>query len=359
MKRSLAAIGGLTAEDLAKAARLRYVSDQEAGIARKRNGSGFEYFSSRGSRVRNERQLRRIENLVIPPAWREVWICALPSGHLQATGRDARKRKQYRYHDRWQEIANVAKFARLVQFGKLLPTVRQAVARDLRGRELTAKRVMAGMVALLDLTGIRVGNEEYVKENGSYGLTTLRNRHVRFVRGGAELRFRAKGGFQREVLVEDKRLVRLISQCAKLPGSHLFQYLDDEGKRHAVTASDVNDYLHELTGEEITAKDFRTWKASAMAVGQMLTEAGKLTEEASEGARKRLVRGVVNAAAELLSNTPTVCRAYYIHPGLTECFLAGSFAGHFDRFRPRSGGKLAADEQALVRFLRRWKPTVE
>lgn len=344
----------LLPEDLARLARLTYVSDEQPGLSRRRNGRGFKYFTSQGKVLRAARQLDRIEALAIPPAWRDVWICRIAKGHLQATGRDAKKRKQYVYHERWQHIAGVAKFARLRGFGKALPKLREAVARDLRGRKLTKRRVLAAMVALLDLTGIRVGNEEYAKENGSYGLTTLRNRHVTVTRHGVELRFRGKGGLKRDVLVDDKPLARLIAQCSKLAGARVFQYVDDDGKPQPVTSTDVNEYLQELAGENVTAKDFRTWKASALAVGRLRDAAVE-----SRAGRKKLGRAVVDEVAELLANTAAVCRSYYIHPGVVECYEAGSLGDHFQRFRPRRHRWLTAEEQLLARFLRRWKPSVD
>ena len=354
MARRLILNDSITPEELARLARLAYVSDQDPGLSRQRDGSGFKYFTPQGRLLRNPRHLKRIDVLAIPPAWREVWICRIAKGHLQATGRDSRKRKQYVYHERWQHIANLAKFARLREFGQRLPKLREAVARDLRGRTLTKRRVLAGMVALLDLTGIRVGNEEYVKENGSYGLTTLRNRHVTVTRRGVELHFRAKGGLKRDVLVDDKRLARLIANCSELNGSRVFQYVDEAGKPQPVTSTDVNEYLQELAGDNVTAKDFRTWKASALAVGRLRAAAAA----ESLAKRKKLARAVVDEVAELLTNTAAVCRSYYIHPGVVECYEEGSLGDHFQRFRIRRQKWLSADEQLLARFLKRWKPAV-
>lgn len=342
-------------EDLARWARLRYVTDQAPGLGRQRHGKGFSYLTTRGTPLHDPHKISRIETLAIPPAWRDVWICTISAGHLQATGRDARQRKQYIYHERWQEVAGLAKFARLAAFGAQLPALRRTIAAKLRSRGLTRERVLAGMVAVLDLTGIRVGNEEYVKENGSYGLASLRNRHVTIGPHSVELRFRAKGGFHRNVTIDAPAVVRLVRDCASLAGSHVFQYVDDDEKIRAVTTTDVNEYLKTLTGEEITAKDFRTWKASSFAAGALFT-ASKGKEETAT-ARKRTIREVVCQTAEMLSNTPAVCRNYYIHPGLLESYEQGTFRANIGT-APRGSQQFSADEQLLKRFLKKWRPAV-
>jgi DNA topoisomerase-1 len=341
--------------ELAKHARLRYVCDSDGGFTRRRQGKGFVYLDAKGGALRDPRKLKRIESLVIPPAWREVWICSCSDGHLQATGRDDRQRKQYLYHQRWQHISNLAKFLRMEQFGKLLPKLRRKIAQQISADALSRQQVLAGMVALLDLTGIRIGNEEYVKENGSYGLTTLRDRHVVETTAGLELRFRAKGGFRRNVLIEDKQLAKFIRACAALKGARLFQCIDCDDKLRPIQSGDVNEYLQELTGEAITAKDFRTWKASSLAAGRL--HAG--TKVSGRTGRKRFVRETVCEAAQLLSNTPSVCRNYYIHPGLLESFESGQFDTYFTGFSPRRQKLLSADEQVLLHFLAQWKPVVE
>jgi DNA topoisomerase-1 len=338
--------------ELAKLGRLHYVVDQCSGFSRRRNGHGFVYLNCRGAVLRDPRHIKRIESLVIPPAWQDVWICSASNGHLQATGRDSRKRKQYLYHERWQYISNLAKFARMGQFGDLLPKLRSTVAKHLAGKELTQQRVLAGMVALLDLTGIRIGNEEYVKENGSYGLSTLRDRHVTVRPNGVELRFRAKGGFRRTVLIEDKQLADLIQKSAALKGARLFQCIACGEKVRPIQSTDVNAYLQEITGQPFTAKDFRTWKASASAAGTLFKAGG----EKSKTRRKRIARETVCEAAQALSNTPTVCRNYYIHPGLLASYEDGSFDSQFDTFAPRRQKLFSLDEQVLAHFLKRWKP---
>jgi DNA topoisomerase-1 len=338
-------------EELAHLARLRYVSDEESGFARERNGSGFVYVNPRGRRVRQRRQLKRIEELAIPPAWRDVWICQFAKGHLQATGRDSRQRKQYIYHPRWREISNLVKFWRLWHFGRTLPALRRAVARDLRKKGLKRERVLAGVVGLLDATSTRVGNEEYVQQNNSYGLTTLRDRHVTVGRGSVEIRFVGKGGFRKEAVIDDKTLMRLLKECRAVRGAHLFQYRDDAGKSRAIGAADVNDYLREITGREFTAKDFRTWKASALVAGKLYEyrDLDRLSK------RRRILKTAVDDAAASLGNTPTIAKKYYIHPGLLESYQDGTFAELFGRFRPRRKALFSHEEQVLARFLQAWE----
>jgi DNA topoisomerase I len=331
---------------LARKARLRYLLDDSPGFSRQLNGKGFVYRNVRGNRLRSPQHLSRIERLAIPPAWQEVWISPVANGHLQVTGRDDRERKQYIYHQRWQEASQAVKFCRIARFGRFLPKLRRQVRRDLRGNDLSRERVLAGMVALLDATSIRVGNEEYERQNGSYGLATLHSRHVTIHGRSVTLRFRGKGGLMREAEVNEPTLVKLLKQCKKLPGSRLFQWIDDNGKRHAATAADVNDYLHKHTGNQFTAKDFRTWKASANVAGLLYRQANGL----SGRKRKRAVREAIVAAASLLGNTTTICRRYYVHPRLAECFEGGSFAGFFKRFEAKSG---PMDEQLLECFLKR------
>lgn len=336
-------------EELARIAKLRYMLDEEPGFSRKLNGKGFKYFNGHGRRLRDDRHVARIETLAIPPAWTEVWICRFADGHLQATGFDARGRKQYLYHEHWRAISNAAKFWRLKEIPKFLPALRRQVKHDMRGKELSRDRVVAGMVALLDLTAIRIGNEEYVRENGSYGLATLRTRHVHIQGGKAILRFRAKAGLLRETEITDKRLVALLRQLKKLPGAHVFQYRDEDGQVHPTDSVAVNAYLHERTGHQFTAKDFRTWKASALAAGVFYDE--RNVEKLSQ--RKRVMKRSVTTVSDALGNTPTVCKKYYIHVGLLESYPSGRFAEIIGRFRPTSTGPLARDEQILARFLRR------
>ncbi|HEX5471540.1 MAG TPA: hypothetical protein VFW73_06620 [Lacipirellulaceae bacterium] len=334
-------------EELARLANLQYILDDESGFARQRNGSGFYYSNGDSRKLRDQRQIKRIEALTIPPAWTDVWICRAPDGHLQATGRDARGRKQYIYHERWREISNVAKFFRLTPCTRFMPKLRLRVSQDLRSRGLNRVRVLAGMVALLDLTSIRIGNEEYVRENGSYGLATLRNRHVIISGRQAILRFRAKAGLHREVMVDDPRLVHLLKQLKSLRGAHVFQYLES-GEVHAADAIAVNEYLRERTGHPYTAKDFRTWKASALAAGRLYDE--RAVEKLAR--RKSIVRKTIAAVSNELGNTPTVCRKYYIHPALIDAFLNGEYSTIFAHAAVRRNSSLTRDEQLLARFLR-------
>jgi DNA topoisomerase I len=344
-------IESLTPEELARLAKLRYVSDEQKGFLRQRNGVGFYYLNDRGLRVRKPQFVTRIESLAIPPAWTDVWICRHAEGHLQATGRDDRGRKQYIYHERWREISNLAKFWRMRQGPRLMPALRRAVARDLRGRGLTRSRVLAGMVALIDLTSIRVGNEEYVRQNDSYGLTTLRNRHVQFAGRKAHLRFRAKGGAKREAVVEERRLVRLLKELKRLPGVHLFQYINGDGTARPADATALNEYLQEKTHAQFTAKDFRTWKASALAAGVLYEH----RDEEKPAVRNRHMKEAISAVSNALGNTPAVCRSYYIHTGLLEAYLNGELPQLYQRYKPRRSNSLSRDEQILAHFLRRWR----
>jgi DNA topoisomerase-1 len=340
------------AEELARLAQLRYVSDEEAGYSRRCNGHGFYFVGVRGTRLGDAPTVKRLQSLAIPPAWTDVWICRHADGHLQATGRDDRHRKQYIYHERWREISNLAKFVRLGDWASFLPELRRAVARDLRGRKLNRKRVLAGMVALLDLTSIRIGNEEYVRQNNSYGLATLRTRHVTISGRQAHLRFRAKGGIRREQTIDDPRLVRLLKELTQLKGAHVFQCIEENGEIHCADALAVNDYLRERTGRNVTAKDFRTWKASALAAGRLFQnrDADILRE------RRKLIKSTIAEVAETLGNTATVCRKYYIHAGLLETFESGEFAKYFQRFTLRPNSNVSRDEVILARFLRQWEP---
>jgi DNA topoisomerase-1 len=335
-------------EELARIANLRYVLDDEPGFKRLLNGKGFVYRNAHGRRLRDKRQLARIDALAIPPAWTDVWISRFADGHLQATGHDARGRKQYLYHEHWREISNAAKFWRLKACPRILPKLRQQVTRDLRGRDLTAARVLAGMVAMLDLTSIRIGNEEYVRENKSYGLATLRNRHVRIAGPQALLQFRAKSGLRREAVVTDRRLVRLLKELKKVPGAHVFQYRDETGAIRPADAPAVNAYLQERTGQVFTAKDFRTWKGSALAAGILYDDRAAETL----ALRKRIVNRAIAAVAEALGNTSMVCRKYYIHPGLIDAYLNGELQQVFARFRASQKRELARDEQILAGYLR-------
>jgi DNA topoisomerase-1 len=334
-------------EKLARAARLRYVSDDEPGFSRRKNGRGFVYVDEAGRKLRRMRHLQRIHELVIPPAWTDVWICRDEHGHLQVTGRDDQERKQYIYHERWREASNLAKFRRMLRFGTMLPEIRQKVSRQLRQRGDSREKVCSLLLALLDHTSIRVGNEEYVQENGSYGLTTLRRRHITADGAKVCFRFRSKSGKKHCVELNDARLSRLVLRSRDLPGQHLFTYQTASGEYVPATSDDVNAYLRELTGESFTAKDFRTWKASAVAAGMLFDQ----PDVPSISQRKKIITSVVKHTADVLGNTATVCRKYYIHPLLLESYLEGNLADHFQDFRPRRKKWLSRDEQLLIRFL--------
>jgi DNA topoisomerase-1 len=322
---------------------LHYVDDTQPGLSRKILRGKFAYFDTQGQRIREQAEIDRINALVIPPAYTDVWICADPHGHLQATGRDARGRKQYRYHPRWREIRDENKYSRMIEFGLALPKVRKQLEAQLAAPGMGRDKVMATVVSLLDATLIRIGNSQYARANRSYGLTTLRNKHVE-VKGSAILfQFRGKSGVEHQVSIKDRRLARIVKHCMELPGQNLFQYLDDQGQRHTVSSSDINSYLQELTGADFTAKDYRTWAGSALALATLR----KLQWEPEADAKKHIV-DMVKAVARQLGNTPAVCRRCYIHPAVLEGFLLGELAT-LPRTRQRKG--LRMEEVALATFL--------
>jgi DNA topoisomerase-1 len=304
----------------AKAAGLRYVSDTQPGIRRKRAGKGFRYTGPDGAAIRDEETLRRIRSLAIPPAWQHVWICSRPNGHLQATGRDARHRKQYRYHPRWRATRDETKYERVIDFGRALPHIRERIEQDLARPGLPREKVLATVVRLLETTLIRVGNEEYAKSNRSFGLTTLRDRHVQV--DGATLRFefRGKSGVRHHVDLRDRRLARIIKRCRDLPGHELFQYIDDAGQRQTIDSGDVNEYLRAISGEDFTAKDFRTWAGTVLAA-LALREFEAFDSQAQ--AKRNIVAAIQNVAKRL-GNTPSVCRKCYVHPAIIDAYLEGS-----------------------------------
>jgi len=343
------------AVEMATAAGLIYVSDADPGIRRIREGEQFVYIGPDQRRVSQARELERIAHLAIPPAYEDVWICVHPRGHLQATGRDARRRKQYRYHPEWRSIRDGAKFGRMVQFGDALPRLRARLKRDLARPALPREKVLAVVVTLLDATRIRVGNAEYAKANGSYGLTTLRNRHVKFIRAGRlRFRFRGKGGAEHEVVVDDERLVRIVRRCQQLPGQRLFQYVDDAGTRRPIDSDQVNQYLKDAMGADFTAKDFRTWAATVRAI--TLMAAMPLPDSPSERALNACIAATVKAVAAELRNTPAVCRKSYINPGVFEAWKSGEL-------HDAIGAKLASAprkaERMALAFLRQQPPVAK
>lgn len=306
----------------AKEAGLRYTTDAKPGIARKRAGKGFRYVGPDGETVRNPETLRRIRSLVIPPAWKDVWITTDPRGHLQATGRDAKGRKQSRYHPRWRAIRDESKYERMLLFGAALRRIRERVEEHLGLPGLPRQKVLATVVRLMDSTLIRVGNHEYAKENKSYGLTTLRGKHVKVTGSRLIFRFRGKSGVPHELRIENPRLAKIVLQCQELPGYELFEYLDDEGQARTIDSADVNEYLREVSGGEFTAKDFRTW-AGTVLTSMALREFEPFESETQ--AKKNVVQAVKEVARRL-GNTPAVCRKCYLHPGVLECYMAGSLA---------------------------------
>ena len=319
---------------------LVYVDDREPGIQRLKSGTGFRYLDPRGRRLNDPATLGRIRALVIPPAWDKVWISPDPRGHIQAVGRDVRGRKQYRYHSLWREHRDEAKYGRLHAFGRALPKLRAKVQGDLRRHGLPREKVLAAVVELLELTLIRVGNDEYARTNKSYGLTTLRKRHAALSGVGAMFEFKGKSGVVHRTGFHNRRLARVLRGCQALPGQRLFQFLDDAGERHALESHDVNAYLHAVIGEEFSAKDMRTW-AGTLAAARTL--AGEAAPE-SEAQAKRAVVDCVKAVAGDLGNTVAVCRACYIHPAVIDAFAAGRLAPDL-----RHAGR--AGELALIRLL--------
>ncbi|MGZ6143200.1 MAG: DNA topoisomerase IB [Myxococcales bacterium] len=344
--------------ETAARAGLRYVTDGVAGIRRKRAGKSWTFFAPGGKRIEDEARCRRIAALAIPPAWTEVWICPDPRGHIQATARDARGRKQYRYHARYREARDRSKFRRMLEFSEILPDIRERVERDLRARDLTRRQVLATVVLLLDRTLIRVGNDEYARENKSFGLTTLRGRHVRIRGDLLRFTFRGKSGVNHEISIEDRRLARIVQRCQDLPGQELFQYLDTNGKRQTISSDDVNAYLRETTGRDITAKDFRTW------AGTMLAAAALSAMGPARNHREamRNINEAIDAVAHRLGNTRTVCRKYYVHPGVLQAYLLGltvelpSSGGPRLHRRRRAPAALRRDEAAVLEFLQEKVP---
>ena len=303
----------------ARAAGLRYVSDQRPGIHRLKTGKGFRYTAPDGQPVRDKDTLARIKSLVIPPAWTNVWICTQANGHLQATGRDARGRKQSRYHPRWREVRDETKYERMALFATALPRIRERVEHDLERPGLPREKVLATIIRLMETTHIRVGNTEYAKENGSYGLTTMRNKHVEVHGSHIAFDFKGKSGVHHAINLNDRRLARIIRRCEEIPGYELFQFLDHEGNHHTIDSHDVNEYLREITGEHFTAKDFRTWAGSVLA-NDLLQQFEPFTTATQ--AKKNVVQAIT-AVAQQLGNTPSVCRKCYVHPAILASYLSG------------------------------------
>ena len=335
----------------AKVAGLRYVTDARPGIRRKRAGKGFTYLGVDGTPIRDPRELRRIRALGIPPAWTEVWICPIAHGHLQATGRDAKGRKQYRYHTRWREVRDQTKYEQICAFGAALPLIRKQVEHDLSLPGLPRAKVLATVLRLLEMTLIRIGNEEYARTNDSFGLTTLRDEHVNITGGTLRFQFRGKSGKEHTIEIHDRRLARIVRRCQDLPGQELFQYIDDEGQQRTIDSADVNEYLRQMTGQDFTTKDFRTWAGAVLAIDALQ---GCGACESVTQLKKNVVQAI-KTVASCLGNTPAICRKCYVHPAIIEAYMAGSLIetlnalAEQDQAHSRHG--LSPQERLVLRFL--------
>jgi DNA topoisomerase I len=336
----------------ARAASLRYVTDTTPGISRRKRGTGFEYIEPMGKVIRDPDELQRFRSLAIPPAWREVWICPLGNGHLQATGRDAKGRKQHRYHPRWREVRDENKYGRILAFAKALPVIREKVNNDLRLPGLPRDKILATVVRLLETSHIRVGNEEYARQNRSYGLATLRNRHVNVSGSTIRFEFRGKSGVEHALDINDRRLAKIIKRCQDLPGYELFQYLDDDGQRHTIDSSDVNEYIRQIAGEEFSTKDFRTWAGTVLAARALQ----QFETAVSDSQSKRNIVQAVESVAKKLGNTKAVCRKCYIHPAVIEAYTDGSLLRVLKRRVKKeitgSVNKLEPEEAAVLGLFR-------
>ena len=339
-------------QEAAEEAGLRYVSDAQPGYSRKRHGDSFQYFDTKGKIIRDEARLLRIRRIGIPPAYTDVWICPSPNGHIQATGRDNRGRKQYRYHERWRAERDENKYDRMLVFGDALPKIRKRLRADLALKGLPRNKVLATVVQLLERTFIRVGNEEYARQNKSFGLTTMRNRHVEVKGSELRFRFRGKSGIEREVDVEDRRIAKIVRKLQDLPGQELFQYIGEDGEARDITSQDVNDYLREITGEDFTAKDFRTWAGTLLAAMALnVQEDFKTKKEA-----KANIKDAITAVSKILGNTPAVCRKCYVHPAILETYLDGELIeglkARTEETLTQKLDDLRSDEIAVLTFLR-------
>jgi DNA topoisomerase-1 len=335
----------------AKKAKLHYVNDSTPGIRREKHGRSFRYVGPNGRPIRDRRILDRIGALVIPPAWTEVWICRDPNGHLQVTGHDAKGRKQYRYHPRWREVRDENKYDKLINFAQALPRIRRRVARDLGRKGLPREKVLAAVVKLLETTLVRVGNDEYAEANKSFGLTTMRDRHAKVVGAKVHMEFSGKSGVHHEIDIREPRLAKIVRKCQELPGQELFQYVDEQGNVHDVGSSDVNEYLREVSGDDFTAKDFRTWAGTALAA-----EALKEFEDFdTTAAAKRNVTKAIERVAQRLGNTKAVCRKCYVHPAIVDAYMDRSLLETLKNRAEtelRSGiSRLPAEEAAVLALL--------
>jgi DNA topoisomerase-1 len=336
----------------ANAAHLVYVGDDTPGIRRIRKGKGFSYLRPDGRVLRDPSVVRRIKHLAIPPAYEDVWICADPDGHIQATGRDARGRKQYRYHPRWREVRDVTKYEEMVVFGRLLPQIRTRIANDMSKRGLPREKILATIVWLLQATLIRVGNDDYARENKSYGLTTLRNRHVEIEGPTLRFEFKGKSGKIWKLKLRDRRIARVVKACQDLPGQDLFQYIDENGALHGVSSGDVNAYLKEITDQDITAKHFRTWAGTVLAAIAL----SEFSAFDSRTSAKKNIKAAIERVAKRLGNTPTICRKCYVHPEVLDAYLDGAQlegVSHEVEAALESPADLSREEAALLGLLSR------
>ncbi|GHO51593.1 DNA topoisomerase IB [Ktedonobacter robiniae] len=336
-----------TAVESAHEAGLRYVTDSMPGITRKRAGRHFRYLDAQGEPVRDEKTLARIRSLVLPPAWKDVWICTRPNGHLQATGRDAKGRKQYRYHSQWREVRDATKYDSLVAFAHSLPALRQHLEQDLQRQGLTREKILATLVRLLDVASIRIGNEEYMRSNGSFGLTTMREGHVDIEGSTIHFCFIGKSGKVLTIDVEDRQLARIVKKCRELPGQELFQYVDSAGERHTLSSDDVNAYLQAVCGQAFTAKEFRTWTGTVVAVGALI-ELGRAETKTRE---KKNIGEAVDHAANYLGNTKAICRKCYVHPALFTSYSDGSLwqaVSSFEQHHAQKRFQGLSREEAIV-----------
>ena len=344
---------------------LRFVTDNISGITRKRFKDTFHFIDADGNRIKDELEIKRIRSLAIPPAWTNVWICAFKNGHIQATGRDAKLRKQYRYHPLWRENRDESKYQHMISFGKALPVIRQAVNQALSLPGLPQEKVLATVIYLMQLTMIRIGNDTYAKQNQSYGLTTLRNKHIQVNGSQMCFHFKGKSGVEHHITVSDRKMALLVKKIRDLPGQELFQYIDDDGKRHAISSSEVNAYIRSITGEDFTAKDFRTWYGTIEAAIQLL----EFEAFTSDTQAKHNITDAIKMVAKKLGNTPTICRKCYVHPAVIDAYLNGTLTDLLPKLMNKKSAAspeskidmtsvtLSAEEEAILEFLQ--LPAVE
>jgi DNA topoisomerase-1 len=338
-------------EEAAVAAHLLYVKDSEPGIKRIKKGKGFAYYLQ-SKPVKAEKEITRIRKLVIPPAWMDVWICAVENGHIQATGLDVRQRKQYRYHELWNKLRNETKFHRLYEFGKVLPKLRLQLEIDLAVKELSQQKVLATVISLMERTYIRVGNNEYEKANGSYGLTTLKDKHVAITGDKMLFTFKGKKGIEHHISLKNKKLARMVKQCRDIPGKELFQYYDADGNRKSIDSGMVNHYIHEAAGSDYSAKDFRTWAGSVHALQAFRS----LGEAITETENKKNIIAALDAVSKKLGNTRTVCKKYYVHPALIQLYEENNLSKYLQELDkledPDNKSDLTGEEQVLMKILK-------